>query len=346
MSGFSWKQSAENPPSWRPELAVGDVSRSQAGRAIVTALALTAAYAAGNWLTKETPTFYLRQPWQDDPYDVLVSLDFVILPLLVISGGLRVLLCRRYSALPVRRLIDLLRIGRVSLAICLVTEIGQWISVALGRHRAMWDSTTGWQVAGLVAFTIGTISSLIQIQSATKAVALSGAPGAQPDWLADAVSFGIRTSRVLGRRRDRAVSTMRWIDIHLIGRVRRRPVATAAILSVLLSLPIVAVKIISEGYPPAYVVVSFVFPAASLFALIALIGRYLRIIAPRAEGTPRWISVTIVACIGGALVFAFHNALLSQQTGFGLNALFFGGSMAAGLLALCIQLAFRAFHRR
>ena len=139
---------------------------------------------------------------------------------------------------------------------------------------------------------------------------------------------------------------MRWIDIHLIGRVRRRPVATAAILSVLLSLPIVAVKIISEGYPPAYVVVSFVFPAASLFALIVLIGRYLRIIAPRAEGTPRWISVTIVACIGGALVFAFHNALLSQQTGFGLNALFFGGSMAAGLLALCIQLAFRAFHRR
>lgn len=76
----------------------------------------------------------------------------------------------------------------------LVTEIGQWISVALGRHRVMWDSTTNWQVAGLVPFTIGTIASLIHIRGATKAVAWTGTPDAQPDWLADDVSFGIRTS--------------------------------------------------------------------------------------------------------------------------------------------------------
>lgn len=83
-----------------------------------------------------------------------------------------------------------------------------------------------------------------------------------------------------------------------------------------MSLPIVAVKIISEGYPPEYVMLSFVLPAASLFALIVPIGRYLRIVAPRVEATPRWISVMIVACIGGALlVFAFHNALLPRQTG-------------------------------
>jgi hypothetical protein len=40
----------------------------------------------------------------------LASFDLVALPLLAIIGALRVLLCRRYEVLPVRRVADLLRV--------------------------------------------------------------------------------------------------------------------------------------------------------------------------------------------------------------------------------------------
>ena len=82
----------------RSQLSVGDGVRQHVGRAIVGSLAVAAAYAVFTVLAKETPALYLHQPWQDDPYDALVSFDFVAVPLLVVIGGLRVQLCRRYEA--------------------------------------------------------------------------------------------------------------------------------------------------------------------------------------------------------------------------------------------------------
>ena len=65
------------------ELAVGEPVRRLAGRAIVASLAVAAVFGVVTVVSKETPALEVRQPWQDDPYDVLVSLDFVALPLLV-----------------------------------------------------------------------------------------------------------------------------------------------------------------------------------------------------------------------------------------------------------------------
>ncbi len=139
----------------------------------------------------------MRQPWQDDPYDLLVSLDFVVLPLLVATGVLRFQLCRRYSVLPARRLVDLLRICGAAVGACLVTELGEWIAVALGLHRAAWDAATFWQVVALMASTVAMVGVGLLLRSATHAVDRVARPAAQPDWLADAVTLGLRASGVL-----------------------------------------------------------------------------------------------------------------------------------------------------
>jgi len=84
---------------------------------------------------------YLHQPWQDDPYDALVSSDFVALPLLVVIGVLPVQLCRRFEAQPARRLVGLLRVCGVAIDLSLATQLAEWVAVALGRHRGTWTWT-------------------------------------------------------------------------------------------------------------------------------------------------------------------------------------------------------------
>ncbi len=332
------------PPVPGSDLAVGEQARRRAGLAIFYSLALATLFVALTWLSKETPALYSRQPWQDDPYDVLVSLDFVILPLLVAIGALRVQLCRRYATLPARRVVDLLRVCGVAIGVCLATELSEWIAVGLGSHTAAWTATTTWQVAALAVLTAATIGACLQLRRAAHRVTRVARASSQPDWLADFVALGLRVTRGRGRYRERAQTTVRWAETRVIARVRRHPVAAAALLATVLALPYVAVKIAFEGYPPALVLLSFAMPAASLFAFIVLVGRCLRIVAPREGGPPPWLFTVVVACAGGTLVFALHNSLLAHQTVGGLNALFFGGGLAAGMVSLCAQSALRRFH--
>ncbi|MDQ2897607.1 MAG: hypothetical protein M3Y09_18540, partial [Actinomycetota bacterium] len=124
------------------ELVVGDPARRRAGTAILAALALVSVFTFVTWLTKEMPSLDLRQPWQDDPYDLLVSLDFVVLPVLVLLGAARTQLCRRYSSLPSRRIADLLRVCGAAVGVCLTTQAAEWVAVALRLHGASWNAAT------------------------------------------------------------------------------------------------------------------------------------------------------------------------------------------------------------
>jgi hypothetical protein len=309
-------------------------------------LLLASVFTAINWLGKETPALYMRQPWQDDPYDVLASLDFVILPLLIVSGVSRVQLCRRYSPLPSRRLLDLLRICGAAIGVCLATELGEWVAVAFGRHRAAWTLATALQVATLATLTVVTVTLLVVLRRASTAVNRSARPDAQPDWLADTVNLGLRFSWILGRRKARGDRTVRWIDRYLVNWVRRRPVAAAALLAAVLALPIVAVKVVAEGYPPALVLLSFALPTAGLFAFFVMVGRYLRVVAPTGGRTPAWLVVALAGCVGGPAVFALHNSLVMQQSAGALNALFFGGGAAAAIIATIALWALRFVRAR
>jgi hypothetical protein len=239
------------------ELAVGVRARSDAGLAIVASGALVAVFAAFTWLSKETPALYLHQPWQDDPYDVVVSLDFIILPLLLAAGAVRVHLCRRYRALPARRLVDLIRLCRAAVGVSMATELAEWVAVALGRHSEAWTAVTAWQLAVLAVLTVAMIGGCVLLRHAAHAVSRVARSSAQPDWLTDAVTLGMRASRVLRRQRHRSQAAVRWANVQVIARVRRHPIAAAALLAAALALPYVAIKIVLEDYPPGYVLLSF-----------------------------------------------------------------------------------------
>ncbi len=328
----------------RTELAVGERARRDAGVAIGAALALAAAFVLVTWFCKESQALNIRQPWQDDPFDVVVSLDYVVLPILLVTGGFRVQLCRRYERLPARRLVDLLRLCVVALFVVLVTEVGEWVAVVLGLHGVAWSALTYWQVAALAVLTVATVRAYMRLRRAAAAVTRLARADDQPDWLADAVNLGLRVGQIVGRHRDQVQTAVRWMDAQVIARIRRHPVAAAALLSALLALPYVAAKVAFEGYPPPLVLISFALPAASLFAFIVVVGSFLRIVAPRHDRVPAWVSAAVVACAAGSVTFAFHDSLLAHGSAVGLAALLFGGGLAAGTVTLTAQLARRRFQ--
>lgn len=324
------------------ELNVGEPARQRAGLAIIASLGLVAVFTIVTVVSKETAALDLRQPWRDDPYDVLVSLDFVALPVLVGLGVFRVQLCRRFEPLPARRLLDLLRVARVAVGVTLGTELAEWVSVISRRHRNTWTAATTWQVVALAGLTFATIAACILLRRAAQNVARVATAAAQPDWLADSIVLGLRASRMLGRHAKLTQIAVRWVDMRVIARVRAHPISAAGLLAVLLAAPFIAAKIVLEGYPAPLVLLVATFVTATLFSFVVLVGAYLRVVAPSNARTPGWLSTVLTACIVGAIGFAFHDSLLQNQTVAGLSALYFG----AGLTGATVSLVGHALWRR
>lgn len=326
------------------ELSVGDPVRRRSGFAFISSLVVVTAFGAVTVLTKEIHALELRQPWQDDPYDVPVSFDFVILPLLVTAGALRAQLCRRYEPLPARRLVDLARTAWVAVWLSGGTALAEWIAVALGLHRAEWNAATAWQVVALGVLSVAITACGVLLHRARRELARCARAGAQPDWLADVIVLCQREGR-LGPLQVPAGSAVRWLDRQVIARVRARPVAAAAALAIVLALPFVAAKVILEGYPAPLVAFVFALTAAVLFAFVVIAGSYLRVVAPRKPRPSGLLCAAVAACLGGPAVFAFHDSLLAAanvpQTTAALSVLLFGGGAAAGLVSLTAQATFR-----
>lgn len=327
-------------------LEVGDRVRVRAGIAIMVSLGVAIVFTLLTWWTKEVAAFDLRQPWQDDPFDVLVSLDFAIIPVLVVAGAIRTLLCRRDRPLPTRRVADLLRLSLAVLLVLAATQAGEWIATALGLHRLQWNMETGWQLAALAALSAATVAAGVLVVAAGRSVRTRAQMGDQPDWLADAVELGLRCARFLRWHPRSAHAVMRWGDKALLSRVRTHPVVAAGALSCVLAIPFVVSKVFLEGYPPLLALLAFALPAAGLFAFIVVAGRFLRIVSPRAGLKSLWPPVLVVGCATGPALFAFHDSLLSHPSPLAVDGLLFGGGVAGALIGLSLQLGLRHLRHR
>lgn len=327
------------------ELSVGDPARERAGIAIVASLAVVVIYGSLAWLSKEMHSLDIRQPWQDDPYDVPLSFNFVMLPLLVVMGALRIQLCRRLEPVPARRLVDVLRVCGVAVGLSGFTELTQWVAVALGQHSAQWTAATIWQEVALAGLSAGSIACGVLLYRARHAVTRRARIGVQPDWLADSVALSLRAARRLGPLQPMAERVVRWLDDSVVRRVRAHPVAAAAVLAVVLALPLVGAKVFLEQYPAPLAAFVFALSVAGLFPFVVITGSYLRVVAPGSSRPPAWLGATVAACSTGLAVFAFHDSLLAalpvHQTAGTLTCLLLAGGAAGGVGGLVAQTALR-----
>src|SRR6478672_11187400 len=92
-----------------------------------------------------------HSPWQDDPYDALVSFTQLLVPVMVAAGVARAQLCRRSEPLPAARLDGLVRAARLVVLLVGATVGVDVVAVALGTHRQAWTPVTAVLSAAAVA---------------------------------------------------------------------------------------------------------------------------------------------------------------------------------------------------
>jgi hypothetical protein len=289
------------------ELPIGDPARRTIGRAVLASLIAAVAFLAFSWLGKELRALYVHEPWQDDPYDAVVSASFWLVPSLVGLGALRVALCRRSAPLPLRRALVVVRVGRLLAGAVLLTLGGDWAAVALGVHRRDWTATTTVLAVLLAVATALGLVAAREVRRAGRELRRRPSAPSQPDWLADALALAERETIRLGPWRDGALTGLRWLDTRLVARIRRHPLLAALAVSLAGGVVVSAPQVLSEGYAPAMALFYVGVTASGMFAFLAIAGAHLRLVGRREAGGA--VRALVVACTSVPLTVAFRGAL-------------------------------------
>ncbi|HET9168103.1 MAG TPA: hypothetical protein VFN97_01670 [Actinospica sp.] len=309
-------------PEPNAELPAGDPARRPADRAVAGTLGLALLFVLYIWSAKKVPALYRHEPWQDDPYDALISLSLFWVPLLAVLCLARVLLWRRTAPQPVRRARELLRASAVLLAVMAATLASDWISVALRVHRASWTGATAVAVAGLAVVSLAALATARALRRASRQrfPQIEG-----PDWLTDMTALGNQAAARLGPLRPHATRVVLLTDRYAVNAVRRHPLLVAGGLSLAFAASTALAQGLREGYTLGVYLVLFINHLAGMFAYLALIGAFLGI-----AGTPpqraatrsaavrrRAVHAGIAACVSIPVAGAFRTQLWSLlgQTG-------------------------------
>ncbi len=191
-------------------IAVGHPARKYFRCALLLSLATATVFTLVALATTQNQSVRAHSPWQDDPYDALVSFTMLFTPLLAATSLPRVLLCRADQALPAARFLGLLRSTDVVVATVLVTALLDWIAVVTGFHAAVWGTPGRVLTAALGAVSLtalGAAGATARVHAAARDVGPRDATN--PDWcddLLELASFGTRrlgplepsTARLLG----------------------------------------------------------------------------------------------------------------------------------------------------
>lgn len=324
-----------------PSLEVGDPSRRRIGLAAVMALWTAAGFVVYLWVAKEIRLFYVHEPWQNDPYDAVVSFAFFFIPILAALCLTRAALCKSAQPLPVRRVRELLIGSRLMLAVAGVTSGAEWMSFALGVDRELWDSTT---VVMLVA--LGFMTVFVLVAGVLVMGALRNTPAAErgPDWWSDAsavVDEYWRADLPFGTVLPRFV---KWVIDRVALAARGRPLATAAIVSIGFGGLLATFQGLAEdGFAPPVFILYMSVAAASMFAFLVAAGAHIHLAGerkPMAGRSRRLADSAATAAAVFAAALAFRQVLqpiVRFVPGRGV------GHLLAGCLLVAVAVAIGVF---
>ncbi|MEV0404686.1 hypothetical protein [Actinoallomurus sp. NPDC050550] len=90
-------------------LPVGHRARPAVRTALAAAVLNAILFAVFGYVTTQVKSVRNGSPWQDDPYDAVVTFTVFCVPILVLLVLLRIPLCRRSEPQPLYRVTQLLR---------------------------------------------------------------------------------------------------------------------------------------------------------------------------------------------------------------------------------------------
>ncbi|WP_152627851.1 hypothetical protein [Streptacidiphilus neutrinimicus] len=337
-------------------LPAGHPALAAVRRAVRDGLAAAVLFTAFAEATSHVRAVRVGSPWQDDPYDTVVSFTLFLIPALAALATARSVLLRRNEPQPRRRISQLLRAWGLCAGLIATTALTDWTAVALRADRDLWSSMTPWVVASLMVPTTATAVAGARILRAHQLLPPGpGGHGDGPvagDWLDDlAPMFRALTMHLpapLTRAVDRVVTHQRFASA--VRFTRRHIVGLAGTAAVLGGALLAAAEAVGEGWtdPLLWLTAAFVH-AGGFFAFAMLCNTTLSIAVPRANGRPRGparaaahraiTAAALAVPLTGALRAPLRPLIGPTDTVPALAELVLTGAATAGALTFVVALA-------
>lgn len=303
-----------------------------------------------------------HSPWQDDPYDVVVSFTRLLVPALAAAVVVRIA-----GREPQPALRDLLRGGRALLGMVAVTAVTDWIAVALRVHAGAWGGTGRLLIAALAVVTPAVAAVAAALRRATRHAgdrARLAPEATTPDWADDVLAgvgdlAGRRSSTgragdlaghrgTAGRAADRTVAWLRRVAVGGRHGLRRHRLAAAVLATLAVSAFSTLAEALGDGlgpHPAAAAALRITIGTAGLLTALLPLNAYLGVLRPgRPPSAPAYAAYAMVASV--PLTVGFRTAIGTlvdyPVTGWGrLARMITVVAVLAGLITLLARAARR-----
>ncbi len=300
-----------DPSESRSAVAPGDPRRAWLGGAAFGSLIVAAVFVVFALAIKQFRVLSAHVPWQDDPYDAVVSFTVFFVPLTAAMAIVRISLCRRNRPLPAARVVGVLRAEGVLTLAMLITVVADWISVALQVDRATWNGTTPPVIVLLALVTALVLAAGAAHLHARRLVRDLRDAAPRTDWFSDLVAAAELYSSRLGPLKVLTVRIVRVIDRRVVGTIRKDPVIAAGCAALAFGLLLALNTLLREGASPA-IWLDVAVGGAGMFAFLVSAGAYMCLVGadrPAAGTRRRIIDAAVIGCAAVPVAVAFRDWL-------------------------------------
>jgi hypothetical protein len=332
-------------------LPVGHPARAAAARALGATAVSAVVFTVFAYVTTQVKVVRGVSPWQDDPYDAVVTFTMFFVPGLSGVTALRALLCRRAQPLPVYRLEQILRAALLVLALIEITVLADWIALVLRADRQLWSDRTPLLVLGLaIVMVAAAVSHVLALRARAMTPRHRLDDG---DWLGDVtVAVGVVAARAADPSRS---AGLRRRLLVVVGFVRAHFVVMTALASTIVGGLVVGQLAVAEGSANAFLfVIEAVVFAGGTFGFVMIADAWLRLaVRPRlATHTVARVGSTVAALALPAslavrdLIWSATGHSAGVQTAQQLAAVTVTSSVVCGVVASVVAYAVTSSARR
>lgn len=289
-------------------LTPGDPTRRGLGATLLVASATMAGFVVFAVVTTQLRGVRAQSPWQDDPYDGVVSLTMFCVPVVLALVLLRVQLCRGDELLPLVRAHGLLRASGFGLVLVLPTVALDVLAWVLGARRADWAGGTVILATTAVALTVCASAALVLVVRLLRRMP----PVEADDWSQELVPLADLAARRVRPLLWWAPALARTLETHVLGGrygVRRHPVAWSVLAAEIGAAGIVAGLVLGEGTPLTFIGPLGALVCGSGFLVVVYAANRALGLARVTPGRPGLRALGLGAALGLDVAFTLRDQL-------------------------------------
>ncbi len=263
---------------------VGDPRRIAVRNQLIWCAGVAVAFQVFAFASTQAQFVRAHSPWQNDPYDVVVSFTMFFVPAVACIGGIRVALCRADRPLDLARVDGVLRTAITSDLLVAATAATDVVAVAFRADNERWTAIT----LPLIMFVVLLLGSCSLSLRSLLALRPTGDREDGCSVLEDAVELSSRASLVFGSRAGRRLDQIFDRIVEGPGGLRAAPLRWLTAVSVAAGMFVAGSLGLREHELGWLAVVECAIFAIVTLAFLVEADGALRIVPVQPDVTARW----------------------------------------------------------